>query len=140
MDWLLKCTQQVDDNVIGLLHRSVKDVLCHQDKEVQKAAEAAKEAAEKARDHSQDSARRQCYQEAQDHDSEPSNSKKEASRALSQVHIHLSGSESSMAPDTSEPDCDQGAKEEDMEVSSQEMVVAAGGSQDDDFRPTPQTP
>ncbi len=82
VDWLLKCTQHVDDNVIRLLHRSMKDVLCCQDEEAQ-AMEVAKVAAEKVRDHSQDSARRQCYREAQDHDSEPSNSEKEASKALS---------------------------------------------------------
>ena len=45
-----------------------------------------------------------------------------------------------MAPDTSEPEDGQGAEEEDMEVSSQETMVVAGGSQDDDFGPTPPDP
>ncbi len=45
-----------------------------------------------------------------------------------------------MAPDTSEPEDGQGAEEEDMEISSQEMVVAARGSQDNDLRPTPPDP
>ncbi len=66
------------------------------------AKEAVQAAAKKPRDHSQDSAWRQCYWEACDHDSEPSDSEKEASRALSQIYIHSSGSESSMALDTSE--------------------------------------
>ena len=87
-----------------------------------------------------DSTRRQHYQEAQDWDSEPSNSEKEVAWAMSQVHIHSSASESSVALNTSEPEDGQGAKEEDMEISSQEMVVAAGGSQDDDFGPTPLDP
>ena len=81
---------------------------------MQKAAEAAKEAAKEAAE--------------------------KASRALSQVCIHSSCSESSVALDTLEAEGGQGAKEEDMEISSQETVVAAGGSQDDDFGPTPQTP
>ncbi len=55
-----------------------------------------------ARDCSHDSARRQCYQEAQDQDSEPSDSEKEAAWVMSQVHIHSSTSESSVAPDTLE--------------------------------------
>ncbi len=80
--WLLKCTQCVDGNIISPLHRSVKDALHHQDKEVQKAAEVAKAAAEKVSNCSQDSSRRQHYREAQDHDSEPSDSEKEVSKAL----------------------------------------------------------
>ncbi len=57
----------------------------------------------KGRDYLQDSTRRQHYQEAWDHNSEPSDSKKEVAQALSQVHIHSSVSESSVAPDTLEP-------------------------------------
>ncbi len=56
---------------------------------------------------------------------------------LSQVQIHSSGSESSMAPDTLKSEEARGAKEEDMEVSSQEMVITAGGSQEDDIWATP---
>ncbi len=108
VNWLLKCTQCINDNIVGLMWRSVKDALHHQDKEawkeVQKEAEeVSKEKAKKGRDHLQDSARRQHYREARDHDWEPSDSEKEVSRALSQVHIHSLASESSMALDTLEP-------------------------------------
>ena len=92
------------------------------------------------RDHLHDSIRRQHYWEDWDWDSEPSNSEKEAAQAMSQVHIHSSASESSVALDTLETKDGQGAKEEDMEVSSQETMVAARGSQDDDFRLTPPRP
>ena len=96
-----------------------------------------KEKSLKARDHSHDSVRRQHYWEARDQDSEPSDSEKEAAQAMSKVHIHSSTLESSMALDTLETEDGQGAEEEDMEVSSQETMVAAWGSQDDDFRLTP---
>ncbi len=85
----------------------MKDALHHQDEEVRKEVQKEEEGADKEkpqneRDHSQDSARRQHYQEAQDRDSEPSDSE-EAAQALSQVHINSSASESSVALDTSEP-------------------------------------
>ncbi len=61
-----------------------------------------KEKSQKARDCLHDSTRRQHYWEARDQDSEPSDSE-EAAWAMSQVHIHSSTSESSVALDTSEP-------------------------------------
>ncbi len=72
INWLLKCTQQADDN----MQRSVKDALHHQDEEVRKEVQkegrgADKEKPQKERDCSQDSARRQHYREAWDQDSEP---------------------------------------------------------------------
>ncbi len=145
IDWLLKCTQQADNNIAVPMWWSVKDALHCQDEEASKEAQAMsggvdKEKSPQVRDHSHDSVRRQCYQEAQDQDSEPSDSEKEAAQAMSQVHIHSSASESSMALDTSETKDGQGAEEEDMEVSSQETIVVARGSQDDDFGLTPQTP
>ncbi len=33
VDWLLKCTQQADDNIVAPMQRSVKDALHHQDEE-----------------------------------------------------------------------------------------------------------
>ncbi len=39
IDWLLKCTQQADDNIIAPMRRCVKDALCHQDKEARKEAQ-----------------------------------------------------------------------------------------------------
>ena len=89
------------------MQQSVKDALCFQDEEAWKEAQAMsggvdKEKSLQARDHLHDSVRRQHYQEAWDWDSEPSDSKKEAAWAMSQVHIHSSASESSMALDTSE--------------------------------------
>ncbi len=82
INWLLKCTQWADDNIIMPMQRSVKDALCCQDEEVRKEVQAAsggadKEKPQKGRDHLQDSARRQHYQEAQDQDSEPSDSEKD---------------------------------------------------------------
>ncbi len=108
VNWLLKCTQWADDNIIAPMRRSVKDALCHQDEEARKEAQAAsggvdKEKPQKKRDHSQDSTRRQHYWEAWDQDSEPSDSKKEMAQAMSQVRIHSSALESSVALDTSEP-------------------------------------
>ena len=87
-NWLLKCTQQADDNIIAPMQRSVKDALCCQDEEAWKEAQAAlgrvdKEKSQKERDHSQDSAGRQHYWEARDWDSEPSDSEKEAAWAMS---------------------------------------------------------
>ncbi len=64
IDWLLKCMQQVNDNIIRPMCRSMKDALHCQDEEVQKATEAAKEATEKVRDCLHDSTRRQHYREA----------------------------------------------------------------------------
>ena len=85
---------------------SVKDALCHQDKEAWKEAQAVswgvdKEESPQLRDCSHDSIRRQHYWEAHDQDSEPSDSE-EVAWAMSQVHIHSSASQSSVAPDTSE--------------------------------------
>ncbi len=98
-----------------------------------------KEKSPQVRDHLHDSVRRQHYWEAWDQDSKPSGSKKEVAWAMSQVHIHSSASESSVALDTSETEDSQGVEEEDMEVSSQETIMAARGSQDD-FGLTPLDP
>ncbi len=38
IDWLLKCTQWADDNIIAPMQRSVKDALQCQDEEVRKEA------------------------------------------------------------------------------------------------------
>ena len=141
INWLLKCTQQANDNIVMPMQRSMKDALHCQDKEAQAVSgRVDKEKSQKERDHSYDSTRRQHYWEAWDQDSEPSDSEKEVAQAMSQVYIHSSTSESSMAPDTSEPKDGQGAEEEDMEISSQETMVLAGGSQDNDFRLTPTDP
>ncbi len=86
------------------MQRSVKDALHCQDKEAKKEVQTASGGADsekppKGRDCLQDS----IYWEARDQDSEPSDSEKETAQALSQVHIHSSVLESSVAPDTSEP-------------------------------------
>ncbi len=91
----------MDDEIVSLLRESVENALHRQDDE----AKEAKDAAEKTREYSQDSARRQWYREAQDHDSEPSNSEKEASKALSQVR-----SESSVAPTPQNPRVPKGPR------------------------------
>ncbi len=41
VDWLLKCTQQVNDNIIMPMQRSMKDALHHQDEEAWKEVQAA---------------------------------------------------------------------------------------------------
>ncbi len=90
MDWLLSCTAKVEDNLIMPLCASLQDALCKQDNKLQ-------EAVQKVQDQSQDSKWRRRYQEARDHDSEQSNSDKEVAQAMSQVKIHSSSSESSVA-------------------------------------------
>ncbi len=69
INWLLKCTQWADDNIVAPMQRSVKDALHHQDEEARKEVQATsggadKEKPPKERDCSQDSARRQHYWEA----------------------------------------------------------------------------
>ena len=96
IDWLLKCMQQADDNIVVPMRWSVKDALCCQDEEAWKEAQAAsggvdKEKSPQVRDCSHDSIRRQHYREAWDQDSE-----NKVAWAMSQVHIHSSALESSM--------------------------------------------
>ena len=40
IDWLLKCMQWADDNIVAPMWQLVKDALCCQDKEAQKEAQA----------------------------------------------------------------------------------------------------